>query len=61
MTTILVIASWLAGSCILAELLGYWLHRVLHSGMIGFLSRNHMRQFDRRIRRNYLQSKTSPW
>ena len=43
MTTILVIASWLAGSCISAELLGYWLHRLLHSGAIGFLSRSHMR------------------
>src|SRR5215469_16300072 len=43
MTTILAVASWLAGSCISAELLGYWLHRLLHSGIIGFLSRNHMR------------------
>src|SRR5215470_11110400 len=43
MTTILAVASWLAGSCISAELLGYWLHRLLHSGIVGFLSRNHMR------------------
>jgi sterol desaturase/sphingolipid hydroxylase (fatty acid hydroxylase superfamily) len=43
MTTILAVASWLAGSCISAELLGYWVHRLLHSGMVGFLSRNHMR------------------
>lgn len=43
MTTILTVASWLAGSCISAELLGYWLHRLLHSGVVGFLSRNHMR------------------
>ena len=43
MTTILAVASWLAGSCLSAELLGYWLHRLLHSGVIGFLSRNHMR------------------
>jgi sterol desaturase/sphingolipid hydroxylase (fatty acid hydroxylase superfamily) len=43
MTTILIVASWLVGSCISAELLGYWLHRLLHSGIVGFLSRNHMR------------------
>jgi sterol desaturase/sphingolipid hydroxylase (fatty acid hydroxylase superfamily) len=34
---------WIAGSCLSAELLGYWLHRLLHSGLIEFLSRNHMR------------------
>jgi sterol desaturase/sphingolipid hydroxylase (fatty acid hydroxylase superfamily) len=43
MAGILVAASWVAGSCISAELVGYWLHRLLHSGAIGFLSRNHMR------------------
>ena len=43
MTTILAVASWLAGSCVSAELLGYLLHRLLHSGMVGFLSRNRMR------------------
>jgi sterol desaturase/sphingolipid hydroxylase (fatty acid hydroxylase superfamily) len=43
MTSILIVASWIAGSCISAELLGYWLHRLLHSGAIAFLSRNHMR------------------
>ena len=43
MTTILAVASWLTGSCISAELLGYWLHRLLHGGIFGFLSRNHMR------------------
>ena len=43
MTTILAVASWLVGSCISAELLGYWLHRLLHSGIVGLLSRNHMR------------------
>jgi sterol desaturase/sphingolipid hydroxylase (fatty acid hydroxylase superfamily) len=43
MTTILAGVSWLAGSCISAELLGYWLHRLLHSGIVGFLSRSHMR------------------
>ena len=29
-------------SCLVAELLGYWLHRVLHSGRIPTLSRAHM-------------------
>jgi len=43
MTSILMAGSWVAGSCISAELLGYWLHRLLHSGAIAFLSRNHMR------------------
>jgi len=43
MTTIGTLASWVAGSVISAEFLGYWLHRLLHSGAIGFLSRNHMR------------------
>jgi sterol desaturase/sphingolipid hydroxylase (fatty acid hydroxylase superfamily) len=43
MTSILMAGSWIAGSCISAELLGYWLHRLLHSGAIAFLSRNHMR------------------
>lgn len=31
------------GSCVTAEFLGYWLHRLLHSGWIGLLSRNHMK------------------
>jgi sterol desaturase/sphingolipid hydroxylase (fatty acid hydroxylase superfamily) len=43
MTTIGAVASWMAGSFISAEFLGYWLHRLLHSGAIGSLSRNHMR------------------
>jgi sterol desaturase/sphingolipid hydroxylase (fatty acid hydroxylase superfamily) len=43
MTTAAVFASWVIGSCVSAEFLGYWLHRLLHSGAIGFLSRNHMR------------------
>jgi sterol desaturase/sphingolipid hydroxylase (fatty acid hydroxylase superfamily) len=30
-------------SCVSAELLGYGLHRLLHSGLVGFLSRNHMK------------------
>ena len=40
---VLEIAACVIGSCVTAELLGYWLHRLLHSGLIGFLSRNHMR------------------
>lgn len=43
MTTFIALASWTTGSIISAELLGYWLHRLLHSGVISFLSRNHMR------------------
>src|SRR5215467_9888067 len=35
--------AWLAGSVFVSELLGYLLHRLLHSGKIGFLSRSHMR------------------
>ena len=41
--TILAIAGWSIGSCLVAEMLGYWLHRLLHSGWISFLSRNHMK------------------
>ena len=37
------IFAWSIGSCIAAELLGYWLHRLLHSGLIRFLSCNHMK------------------
>jgi sterol desaturase/sphingolipid hydroxylase (fatty acid hydroxylase superfamily) len=37
------IAAWTVGSCVAAELLGYWLHRLLHSGAIRVLSRNHMK------------------
>lgn len=33
----------IAVSCLMTELLGYWLHRLLHSGVIGCLSRNHMK------------------
>jgi len=43
MTTILQSLIWIVGSLISAELLGYGLHRLLHSGAIGFLSRNHMK------------------
>lgn len=41
--TLLHVLAWTSGSLVSAELLGYWLHRLLHSGVIGFLSRNHMR------------------
>jgi len=37
------LAGWVVASCFSAELLGYLLHRLLHSGRIRFLSRNHMR------------------
>ena len=37
------VAGWTLGSCVTAELLGYWLHRLMHSGAIRFLSRNHMK------------------
>src|SRR5436305_6584452 len=43
MTSVAMIATWATGSCISTELLGYWLHRLLHSGAIGSLSRNHMK------------------
>jgi len=35
--------AWIAASIFVSELLGYFLHRLLHSGKIGFLSRNHMK------------------
>jgi sterol desaturase/sphingolipid hydroxylase (fatty acid hydroxylase superfamily) len=35
-------ALWVVGSCAVAELLGYLLHRLLHSDRIRFLSRSHM-------------------
>jgi sterol desaturase/sphingolipid hydroxylase (fatty acid hydroxylase superfamily) len=40
MTKILL---WAAGACVITDLLGYWLHRLLHRGWIGFLSRDHMK------------------
>lgn len=43
MRTGLNIVTWFVASCVSAELLGYGLHRLLHSGLIGFLSRNHMK------------------
>src|ERR1700745_3559683 len=32
----------LLGACLLAEFFGYWLHRLLHSDKIPFLSRGHL-------------------
>lgn len=43
MKTVLSAFAWLAASVIASELLGYLLHRLLHSGKIGSLSRSHMR------------------
>jgi len=37
------IAGWVIGSYLSAELFGYLLHRLLHSGLVPFLSRNHMK------------------
>lgn len=38
----MAIAGWAAGGAVTSEFLGYVLHRLLHSGWIGWLSRNHM-------------------
>jgi len=35
--------AWIVGGCLSSELLGYFLHRLLHSGRIPFLSRSHMK------------------
>ncbi len=35
-------AFWAAAACLFAEFVGYWLHVLLHSDKIEFLSRNHM-------------------
>ena len=37
------IAAWVVASGIVAELLGYLLHRLLHSGRIRWLSASHMK------------------
>lgn len=37
------IMAWLAGSIVTGELLGYLLHRLLHSGWIPWLSASHMK------------------
>jgi len=43
MKSAFVALGWLVTSIFVSELLGYLLHRLLHSGKIGFLSRSHMR------------------
>lgn len=43
MLTVAEILVWTAGSCLVTELVGYWLHRLLHGGRIAFLSRSHMK------------------
>lgn len=52
------VTAWSMGSCITAEFLGYWLHRLLHSGAIPFLSRNHMTHH--LVRYGPLQKQRSP-
>jgi hypothetical protein len=43
MNTAMATLAWLLGSIFVSELFGYLLHRPLHSGKIGFLSRSQMR------------------
>src|ERR1700746_3008457 len=43
MKNALAVLFWFAASILASELLGYFLHRLLHSGRIGFLSRSHMK------------------
>src|ERR1700751_5910816 len=43
MKNVIPVLAWFAASIGVSELLGYLLHRLLHSGKIGFLSRSHMR------------------
>lgn len=43
MKNALAALAWLAASVLVSELLGYLLHRLLHGGKVGFLSRSHMR------------------
>jgi sterol desaturase/sphingolipid hydroxylase (fatty acid hydroxylase superfamily) len=43
MKNVISALAWIAASVFVSELLGYFLHRLLHSGKIGFLSRNHMK------------------
>ncbi len=43
MTTAAAIAAWSVTAILVSELLDYLLHRLLHSGWIHFLSRNHMK------------------
>jgi sterol desaturase/sphingolipid hydroxylase (fatty acid hydroxylase superfamily) len=43
MTKTLAVATWTVTAMLVSELLGYLLHRLLHSGWIRFLSMNHMK------------------
>lgn len=43
MTRTFAVTAWAATAVLTAELLGYLLHRLLHSGWIHFLSMNHMK------------------
>ena len=43
MTKTMAIATWTLTAILTSELLGYLLHRLLHSGRIRFLSMNHMK------------------
>jgi sterol desaturase/sphingolipid hydroxylase (fatty acid hydroxylase superfamily) len=43
MKNALSLLAWMGTSILVSELLGYLLHRLLHSGKIGFLSRSHMK------------------
>jgi sterol desaturase/sphingolipid hydroxylase (fatty acid hydroxylase superfamily) len=43
MTKAIAVAAWALSAVVAAELLGYLLHRLLHSGWIPFLSMNHMK------------------
>jgi sterol desaturase/sphingolipid hydroxylase (fatty acid hydroxylase superfamily) len=43
MKSAIAFVAWLTASIVVSELLGYLLHRLLHSGRISFLSRSHMR------------------
>ena len=43
MTKIETLFGYVLIACVTAEILGYFLHRLMHSGLIPFLSRNHMK------------------
>jgi sterol desaturase/sphingolipid hydroxylase (fatty acid hydroxylase superfamily) len=43
MKSAISVFAWIGISIVGSELLGYLLHRLMHSGRIGFLSRSHMR------------------
>lgn len=43
MKSALAVLAWFGASVAVSELLGYLLHRLLHSGKIGWLSRSHMK------------------